>query len=154
MNVNEVSQTRWGKARFGGSSAALLGISLGIGVVVSAGLGWSFSLLGDVERPVPVFTLMTVSTLPVTTALGWAVLVDRTTILGAIEKPDDSIESVWYEKAAGGVFGDILLVGGLGAAAFAFTKIEAPISWCLAAVVLFAMLDFAARFLWQKKSAS
>lgn len=154
MKVNEVSQTRWGKARFGGSSAALLGVSLGIGVIVSACLGWGFSLLGDVERPVLAFSLMTVSTLPVTTALGWAVLVDRATLVGATEKPDDSIESSWYEKAAGGVFGDMLLIGGLGATVFAFTKIEAPISWCLAAVVLFAMLDFTARYLWQKKSAS
>lgn len=154
MNVNEVSQTRWWKARFGGGSAALLSISIGMGIVVSAGLGWLFLVLGDVERHMFAFTLMVVSTLPVTSALGWAVLVNRSTLAGAIEKPNDSIESAWYEKAAGGVFGDILLVGGLSATAFAFTKIEAPISWCLAAVVLFAMLDFAARFLWQKKSAS
>lgn len=154
MDVKKVSQTRWGKARFGGGSAALLSISLGIGAIASAGLGWLFQLLGDAERPVLAFTLMAVSTLPVTTALGWAALVDRSTLMGAIEKPDDSIESAWYEKAAGGAFGDILLVGGLGAAVFAFTKIEAPISWCLAAIVLFAMLDFAARYLWQKKSVS
>lgn len=123
MNVNEISQTRWGKARFGGSSAALLGISLGMGVILSAGLGW-------------------------------VLLVDRSTLSGAVERPDDSIESAWYEKAAGGAFGDILLVGGLGAAVFAFMKVEAPVSWCLSAVVLFAMLDIAARYLWQKKSAS
>ena len=114
MDVKKVSQTRWGKARFGGGSAALLSISLGIGAIASAGLGWLFQLLGDAERPVLAFTLMAVSTLPVTTALGWAALVDRSTLMGAIEKPDDSIESVWYEKAAGGAFGDILLVGGLG----------------------------------------
>ncbi len=154
MNVNKTAQTRWGKARFGGGSAALLSISLGIGLIVSAGLAWLFLVLGDVERPALAFTLTAVTTLPVTAALGWAVLVNRSTLAGAIERPDDSIESAWYEKAAGAVFGDILLVGGLGATAFAFTKIEAPISWCLAAVVLFSMLDFTARFLWQKKSAS
>ncbi|WP_104091474.1 hypothetical protein [Arthrobacter sp. GMC3] len=154
MNVTGVSQTRWGKARFGGGSAALWSISIGIGAITSAGLGWLFLLLGDVERPVLAFTITLASTLPVTTALGWAVLVDRSTLKGAIEKPDDSIESSWYQKAAVGAFGDILIIGGLGAAVFAFTKIEAPISWCLAAVVLFAMVDFAGRYAWQKKSVS
>ncbi|MFD1375201.1 hypothetical protein ACFQ4U_02445 [Micrococcus antarcticus] len=154
MNANEVSQTRWGKARFGGSSAALIGVSLGIGIFVSASLGWGFSLLGNAERPVLVFALMAIGTLPASAALGWVLLIDRSTLSGVVKRPDDSIESAWYEKAASGAFGDILLVGGLGAAVFAFMKIEAPVSWCLSAMVLFAMLDIAARYLWQKKSAS
>lgn len=81
-------------------------------------------------------------------------LVDRSTLTGAMDRPEDSIESVWYEKAASGVFGDILIVGGLGSAGFAFMQLEASVSLVLLAVTLLAALDFAARYLWLKKSAA
>lgn len=153
MTVNEASPSRWGRARFGGGTAALIGVSLGSGVFLSAIAGGAFAALSGSEQPILALAVMIVCTLPVTTALGWAVLVDRSSLKGAIERPDDSIESTWYDKAASGTFGDVLLVGGLGAAAFAFMQIDAPVGWSLAAVVLFAMLDFTARFLWLKRAS-
>ncbi|WP_136787197.1 hypothetical protein [Arthrobacter sp. CAU 1506] len=154
MGDKVIARSRWGQARFGGGTAALLSTSLAIGVLISAGLGGLFVLLTDVERPLLAFAVVVVCTLPVAAALGWAVLVERSTLTGAIDKPEDSIESAWYQKATSGAFGDILLAGGLGAAVFSFTGLEAPIGWILAAVLLFAMLDFAARYLWLKKSAA
>ncbi|MEV7647105.1 hypothetical protein [Arthrobacter sp. NPDC089319] len=154
MNDRTIARSRWGQARFGGGSATLLSASLAIGVLISAGLGGLFVLLGDVGRPTLAFAVVVVGTLPVSATLGWVVLVDRSTLAGALDKPDDSIESAWYQKATSGAFGDILVVGGLGAAGFSFTGLEAPIGWILSAVVLFAMLDFAARYLWLKKSAA
>ena len=97
---------------------------------------------------------MAIVVLPTAVVVGWAVLVDRSTLAGAIDKPEDSIESAWYEKAAAGAFGDILMVSGLGSAGFAFIQLEASVSWTLLAVVLLAILDFVARYLWLKKSAA
>lgn len=153
MTMNDASPSRWGRARFGGGTAALIGVSLGAGVLLSAIAGGAFSAFSGSDQPILAFAVMSICTLPVTTALGWAILVDRSSVTGSIERPDDSIESAWYEKAASGTFGDVLLVAGLGAAAFAFLHIEAQVSWSLAAVVLFAMLDFTARFLWLKRSS-
>lgn len=153
MTTQDASPSRWGRARFGRGTAALIGTSLGIGALLSAVAGWTFSALSGSEQPLLALAVMFICTLPVTTALGWAILVDRSSLKGAIERPDDSIESAWYEKAASGTFGDVLLVGGLGATAFALLNIEAQVSWSLAAVVAFAMLDFTVRFLWLKRSS-
>ena len=153
MTMNDASPNRWGRARFGGGTTALIGVSLGIGALLSAVAGWAFSALSGAEHPFLALIVMFICTLPVTTAFGWAILVDRSSLKGAIDRPDDSIESAWYEKAASGAFGDVMLVGGLGATAFAILNIDAPVSWSLAAVVLFAMLDFSVRFLWLKRSS-
>lgn len=153
MTIHDASPSRWGRARFGGGTAALIGVSLGSGALLSAAAGGTFAALGGSEQPALALAVVFICTLPVTAALCWAILVDRSSVKGAIERPDDSIESAWYGKAASGTFGDVLLVGGLGATAFAFVKIEAQVSWVLAAVVLFAMLDFTVRFLWVKRTS-
>lgn len=147
-------QTRLGRARFGGGLAALVIGSLACGVVLAGGLGWLFSVLVTPESRVVGFVVFTAMTLPFLAMLGWALLVDRSTIAGALDRPEESIESVWYEKAASGAFGDILLVGGIGAVGFSVLQVEAPVMVILAAVLVFAMLDFAARYLWQKTRAS
>ena len=148
------AQGKWGRARFGGSSAQLLASCLAIAVLVSAALGWLFMVLRNGDRPLLAFGIMAAFTLPVTAALAWAVLVDRSTITGALEKPEDSVESVWYEKAASGAFTDILLVGGLGCTALTFLGTEGTAGLVLGGVVAFAMLDFGVRYLWQKKTAA
>jgi hypothetical protein len=153
MNTNRATRSAWGRARFGGSSTTLLAVSLTIGVLVSAGLGGLFLVLGTAANPVLAFSVVGVVTLPVTAALGWVVLVDRSTLAGALDRPNDSIESAWYDKAASGAFGDILIVGGLSAGGLGLAGIEAPLTWALSALVLFAMLDFAVRYLWLKRSA-
>ena len=153
MSTSEISRTRWGRSRFGGGQTALLGAACGIGLLVSGILAWTFSVVSGVERPLLAIALVMLCTLPANAALGWALLVDRSTLRGAVERPDDSIETAWYQRAAAGAFGDLLLVGGLSAAAFAVLQIEAAVSWIIAAVVLFAMLDSGARFLWLRRAS-
>ena len=150
----EDTRSKWGRSRFGGSSAQLLAASLAIAVLVSAALGWLFMVLRNGDRPLLAFGIMAAFTLPVAAVLAWVVLVDRSTITGALEKPEDSVESVWYEKAASGAFTDILLVGGLGCAALTFLGTEGTAGLVLGGVVAFAMLDFGVRYLWQKKTAA
>ena len=52
--------------------------------------------------------------LPVSTALAWVVLVDRSTITGASKNAEENVENLWFERAAMGAFGDLMLVIGLG----------------------------------------
>lgn len=146
--------SKWGRAKFGGSSAHLLAASLAAGVLLSGALGWLFMVLRNGDRPLLAFAVMAVFTLPVAAVLAWAVLVDRATLAGALEEPEDSVESAWYEKAASGAFTDILLVGGLGCAALSFLGTEGTAGLILGSVVAFAMLDFGARYLWLKKTAA
>ncbi|MGD6978664.1 hypothetical protein ACQCU5_03370 [Citricoccus zhacaiensis] len=153
MDTNRTTRSVWGRARCGGSPTTLLVVALIVGVLISAGLGGLFLVLGTAENPMFAFWVVFVITLPVSAALGWAVLVDRSTLAGALDKPEDSIESAWYDKAASGAFGDILLVGGLGAGGFGLAGIEGPLTWALSALVVFAMLDIAVRYLWLKRSA-
>ncbi|MBF4995298.1 hypothetical protein ITX31_14415 [Arthrobacter gandavensis] len=149
----ENTRSKWGRGRFGGSTSHLMAASLTVGVLVSAALGWLFMVLRNGDRPLLAFGIMAVFTLPIAAVLAWVVLVDRSTVAGALDKPEDSVESVWYDKAASGAFTDILLVGGLGCAALTFLGTEATAGLVLGGVVAFAMLDFGARYLWQKKTA-
>ncbi|HRO31447.1 MULTISPECIES: hypothetical protein [Micrococcaceae] len=153
MDTNRATRSAWGRARFGGSSTTLLVVSLTIGALISAGLGGLFLVLGTTQDPILAFSVVFVVTLPVSAALGWAVLVDRSTLAGALDKPEDSIESAWYDKAASGAFGDILIVGGLSAGGLGLAGVEAPLTWAISALVLFAMLDLAVRYVWLKRSA-
>ncbi|MBD8043557.1 hypothetical protein H9638_07000 [Arthrobacter sp. Sa2BUA2] len=149
----KVQRSKWGRARVGGGTPALLGAALVIGALIATGCGALFSWLRNGENPLMEFAVMAAAVLPVAAALAWAVLVDRSTLAGAVDKPEDSVESAWYDKAASGAFTDILLVAGISCAAVAFLGIEGPASLILAVVVLFSMLDFGARYLWLKKLA-
>ncbi|MEB7503323.1 hypothetical protein [Arthrobacter koreensis] len=153
MSTNN-ARSKWGRARLGGSTAQLLAASLAAGVLAAGVLGWLFMVLRNGDRPLLEFGIMAVFTLPIAATLAWVVLVDRSTITGAIKKPEDSVESAWYDKAASGAFTDILLVGGLGCAALTLLGTEGTAGLVLGGVVAFAMLDFGVRYLWQKKTAA
>lgn len=154
MNGIKTTRSKLGRARWGGGSASLLSASIAIGVIISAGAGALFAWLSSVEQPVLAFCIVAIATLPISVTLGWALLVDRSSLRGAVDKPEESIESAWYEKAASGAFGDIVMVGALGFAGFGFLQLNASVSWILLAVTLLAMIDFGARYVWLRKSAS
>lgn len=142
----------WGRARFGGGVFALALASLTIGVVASGAIAWAFASLVVGERPWLGFAIMLAGMLPVCTIAGWALLVDRSSLSGAVARPEESVEMVWYQRASSGAFGDILLVGGIGALGFSLAPVAAPIAIVLGALLVFAMLDFGVRYLWQKTS--
>lgn len=154
MSDHDHSTTRWGSSRWGGGKRALWFVALGLGVLIAVLSGLLAVLLGHPENPVLTFCIVAVAALPAGTALGWAIGVDRSSLTGAVSRPEDSVESSWYSTAAAGVFTDLLLVCGLGAALFSFTAITAPVGLCLAAVVAIAMLDFGARYFWLRKIAA
>ncbi|MGZ0068456.1 hypothetical protein [Microbacterium arborescens] len=85
------------------------------------------------------------------TALAWAAVVDRATLRGATEQPEQSVEARWYERASSGAFSDTLLIVGLGTAILAFTQVEVPTLMAMAAVLLIAMSSVAVRYLAQQR---
>ncbi|MEB4615820.1 hypothetical protein [Leucobacter sp. M11] len=154
MNRAHTGRSAWGRSRFGGGTGVLLTVSLAIGAGCAALLGGLFARTVNAESPWLAFALLAVATLPVFSALSWVLLVDRGTITEAAERPEESVESDWYAKAAAGAFQDFLFVGGIGAAVFAFLGIDARVELVLAAVLVVLMLDFGARYLWQKRRAT
>ncbi|MGO2051965.1 hypothetical protein ACT3UD_09890 [Glutamicibacter sp. 287] len=146
MNTKTVAQSKWGRSRFGGGSAALIITSLLVGILLSAGGGLLFARLNFPENFVMAALVMMAGLLPVLSVACWALLLDRDTLRGATKNPEISVESQWYDKAAVGVFQDLLLVCGLGGAVFSFLQVQASIGLVLAGVVLLAMVDFAVRY--------
>lgn len=93
-------QSTIGRARFSGGTAALVVLSLLVGLAISGGLGALYAWLGETGEAWIRFAIVAVVTLPVSAMLPWALLVDRSSLKGSIERPEDSIESRWYAKAA------------------------------------------------------
>ena len=51
-------QTRWGRSRlFGGGSIALVAVSVGIGAVLSSGIGGLFATFGNPTKPLLAFAV-------------------------------------------------------------------------------------------------
>lgn len=157
MATTKAARSSWGRARFGGSTALLIFLSLFGGLLLAAAMSWLWWQAGPAEDPqrkllaAMAFGLIV---LPATAAACWGIMLDRSTLKGATENPEASIEGRWYDKAAAGVFSDILLLCGLGAAAFAFLDLQAPVSLVLAAVIMLAMIDFGVRYLLLRKVES
>ncbi len=84
---------------------------------------------------------------PSTLTLAWVFLVDRSTLRGALDRPEESVEGAWYNRAAQGAFSDILLIVGLCTAFLAITGIRIDVLIALIGVLLVAMGSFGIRYL-------
>lgn len=88
---------------------------------------------------------------PASIALVWMVVVDRSTIPGALPHPEHSVECTWYDQAAKDSFHFLLAGTGLGAALTSFW-LPPMVSWTLIAVFAFAALVFAVSYLVRRES--
>jgi hypothetical protein len=143
---------RFGRSRLGGGSAVLIAAAVIGGALLSSGLGALFASLGEPGDALLRFTVMAVVTLPVAAALVWAVLVDRTSLPEAVERPEDSIESAWYDAAARGAFLDTFVTVSLGAAVFSITGVQVDSGMLLLGLAVLIALDFAVRFVVVKRA--
>ncbi|WP_065572032.1 hypothetical protein [Microbacterium oleivorans] len=145
--TQEQGRTRWGRLR-GGSRTPAMAIAIPAGLVLAVVVGVIAAAMWD--APTPPFVVgigFTVVTLPALVGLVWAFLVDRNTLRGAIDRPEESVEGAWYDKAAQGAFSDILLIVGLGTAFLAITGIRIDVLIALIGVLLVAMGGFSVRYL-------
>lgn len=143
------TRTRWGRTRFAGGRIPAMAIAIPIGMLLAIGTGaitlWTGVARGEQAVVIAgVFALVMVWGL---VGLVWALIVDRSTLRGAIDKPDDSIESKWLDAAMAGAFSDIFLLVGLGVAMLAITDIKFDVIWALSGVLFIAMFSVIVRYL-------
>ncbi|MCQ1987100.1 hypothetical protein [Arthrobacter sp. zg-Y844] len=82
-------------------------------------------------------------------ALVYVLVVDRNTLIGATERPDDSVESGWIDKAAAGSFMDLIMVLGVAATVLAFIPkdFSVDLKLILPAVIALGFASFGIRYL-------
>ncbi|MCD2111482.1 MULTISPECIES: hypothetical protein [Rhodococcus] len=147
-----VGRSKWGKVRVGSRWIGAVPPAIALGILATAVLGAVVAALGLVpDYPVAAGVAVALATAPSLSALAWVLLVDRSTLEGAADRPEDSVEASWYEKAASGAFTDILLVTGLGCTALAFAPIEVEGLHALMAVILVAFASFGVRYAVQRR---
>ncbi|MBV7363949.1 hypothetical protein KRX54_05845 [Actinomycetaceae bacterium TAE3-ERU4] len=106
----------FGLVRFGKENRmAAMPVAVFLGLVISALLSLVAVFFHKYELPWwQTFLIYWVCLALATISLVWAVVVDRLTIPGAIKKPEESIEMLWYSKASEISFNALLFVCGVG----------------------------------------
>lgn len=149
----EQPRTKWGQARFGSGRVPAVAVALPCGLLLGAGAGWASVATGVAKaNPVLGFWVFAACLTMPALLLVYAAVVDRNTIQGAVDRPDDSVESDWYDKAASRSFTDLILILGVGATVLAFLPGEFSVNLLLilpALLVLCAVL-FGVRYLLQR----
>lgn len=133
---------QWGRTPSGRSP---LPGALAIGIVISGGIALAGALL---QRDWVFGILLLDATITPACLMGWAVVVDRSSIPGAPHHPEQAVESSWYDRATRGAFHDLLIVIGVFSLALAvvpaFHDVSALTALCL--VTAFAALDTGIRY--------
>lgn len=147
-------RTKWGRARFGAGRISALAVAVPCGLLVGTAGGWLAVATGVAgAHPAAVFWAFTASIAVPGVFLAYLAVVDRNTIQGGIERPDESVEAGWYDKAASRTLTDLILVLGAVTVVLAFLPVDirADIKLVLPAVVMFCMVSFGVRYLLQKR---
>jgi hypothetical protein len=146
-------RTKWGRTTFGAGRYPAMAIALPCGIVIGALLGVLAAVLGvGGSSPVLVGAVFAVCLAPPSAMLVYLFVVDRSTLTGAAERPEESVEAGWYEKAAAGALTDIVLVAGITATVLSFIpeKFVLDPGLLLAGVVALAFVSVAVRYLLQR----
>lgn len=149
-----LTRTKWGSAKIGGRRIPALAIAIPAGLVIALGIAVVVQLAGGMNSdPLIGIPVVALALSPATMGAVYVFVVDRESIRGAVARPEESIESGWFEKAAAGSFTDILFVAGIGAAVAAFTRWEAEVSLVLGGLLIVAFASFGIRYLLMKGRA-
>jgi hypothetical protein len=141
-------RTKWGRTRFGGQIPALPVAAAG-GILLAAAGGWLAAGSGVAgANPVLGFAVFTACLAMPALALTYALVVDRNSIEGAVERPGESVEGGWYDKAASGSFTDLILVLGAAATVIAFipADLTMDLRLVLPGVVALCFVTFGIRY--------
>ena len=147
------NRTRWGRIRFASGRLPAMAIAIPIGLLLAVGVGaitlWTGVAQGEHALPVAgVFSLVMSLGL---VGLVWAIIVDRSSLRGAINKPDESIESTWLDAAMAGAFRDTIMLTGLGLAILSITGFAFDAAWALTGVIVLGFFSTFVRYLMAKK---
>lgn len=146
-------RTRWGRIRFAGRRLPAMALAIPTGLLLAVGAG-ALTLWTGVAAGEQALFIAGVFALVMSwgfVGLVWALVVDRTSLRGAIEKPDDSIESIWMDAAMAGAFRDTIMLTGLGLAILSITGYEFDTVWALTGVIMLGFFSTWVRYLMAKK---
>lgn len=147
------TRTLWGRTKFAGGRIPALPFAIPVGLLLAIGVGaitfWTGVAQG--EYALLVAGMFAFFTCWGTMLLVWVVVVDRTTIKGAVDKPEESIESKWMDTAMAGAFRDTITLTGLGLVALGITGFELDALPALNSVLLIAIFSTFIRYLMAKK---
>ena len=153
-STDKPESSRLGRSRFGGGTYTLVAGALLIGLAITAALVSIFLALNPGTGAVLAALVFVAVCLPAASAVGWVLLVDRSTVRGATPRPEESVESHWLDSSSAGAFRDILVLTGLAAAVFAFADIELSAVAVCVAICVFAQLDCGIRYAITRARAS
>lgn len=149
--MTEIKKSAWGRMRSGGNTRTLLLLSFGGGLAAALGVAALIAAAGPEERFLATLLAFGFSFWLPFSALLWVLLVDRGTMRDAPRNVEDSVEYRWSERASAGVFRDMLVLLGAGAAVLSVLEVAIdltlrwPLHLVLAGLVVLAMVDFGIR---------
>ena len=146
----EQTRTKWGRTKFGTGRIPAMTIAIPAGVVLAVVGGLLSVLVGvTASNPALGFWVFTFCLTMPAVALMYVLVVDRDTLEGATERPDDSIKSGWYDRAASGSFGDLIVVCGISSIILTFIPRDffVDLKLVLPAVIALCFASFGIRYL-------
>lgn len=156
--MTEIQKSAWGRMRSGGNTRTLLLLSFGGGLAAALGVAVLVAAAGPEERFLATLLAFGFSFWLPFSALLWVLLVDRGTMRDAPRNVEDSVEYRWSERASAGVFRDMLVLLGAGAAVLSVLEVAIdltlrwPLHLVLAGLVVLAMVDFGIRMQLSKRA--
>lgn len=147
------TRTRWGRIKLAGGRIPAMAVAIPAGLILAAGVG-ALTLLTKVAQGDKALVIAGVFALVVSwgfIGLIWALVVDRSSLRGALDNPDESIESKWLESAMAGALRDTIMLTGFALATLAITGFEFDVTWALIGVIWVAFFSTFVRYLMAKK---
>lgn len=155
MNTESHSdtRTRWGRINFAEGRLPAMAVAIPAGLILAVGVG-ALTLLTEVAQGDQALVIAGVFALVMSwglIGLIWALVVDRSTLRGAIDNPDESVESKWLDAAMAGALRDTIMLTGLSLATLAITGFDLDVTWALIGVIWIAFFSTVVRYLMAKK---
>ena len=147
------TRTRWGRIKFAGGRIPAMAVAIPAGLILAAGVG-ALTLLTGVSQGEQALIIAGVFTLIMSwglIGLIWALVVDHSSLRGALDRPDESIESKWLEAAMAGALCDTIMLTGFALATLVITGFELDVTWALIGVVWVAFFSTIVRYHMAKK---
>ncbi|SEE77683.1 hypothetical protein [Ruania alba] len=140
-------RSRWGRSRWGSPRPAAWWHAAPVGIVLAVVFALAFSLIGfDAEQRRLALGIGMLCFAGPSLALAWVLVVDRSTIRGAVDRPEESVENNWWDKATQHTLYDTFVLAGVGAAVLSLTDWE--VTGAVALMVLGGLIaaDVAVRY--------
>lgn len=147
--IETQTRTKWGRVKFGTGRIPALKIAIPCGLALGFVLAFVAVWVG-LAGPNPLVggAAFALCLAVPATLLVWVLVVDRSTLQGAAEQSEESIESKWYQQAAAGAQTDVIVAACLGALILSLVPSGADMDprIVLVGVIGVSFLSFALRY--------